>query len=63
MALSPCGNLPPVGASAPTGNDPWVKRFVIIAAACLVLSAGLFLTYYFLLANGISSLSALARGR
>jgi type VI secretion system protein ImpK len=63
IAISPNGLLPPAGASAPTGNDPWVKRFVILAAACLVLTIGLYATYYFLLSNGISSLAALARGR
>jgi type VI secretion system protein ImpK len=63
LAFSPNGMLPPAGASAPTGNDPWVKRFATIAAVCLVLTAGLFGTYYYLLSNGISSLSSLARGR
>jgi type VI secretion system protein ImpK len=63
VALSPNGMLPATGASAPTGSDPWVKRFAIMAVACLVLTAGLFGTYYFLLSNGIDSLSSLARGR
>jgi type VI secretion system protein ImpK len=63
IAISPNGALPPAGASAPAGNDPWVKRFVIIAAACLGLTAILYGTYYYLLSNGISSLAALARGR
>jgi len=63
IAISLNGMLPPPGEQAPAGNDPWVKRFVIIAAACLVLTLGLFGTYYFLLSNGISSLASLARGR
>jgi type VI secretion system protein ImpK len=63
LAISLNGMLPPAGEQAPAGNDPWVKRFVIIAAACLVLTIGLFGTYYFLLSNGISSLASLARGR
>jgi type VI secretion system protein ImpK len=62
-AISPTGMLPPAGAAAPSGNDPWVKRFAIIAVACLVITAGLFGTYYYLLSNGISSLSELAKGR
>jgi amino acid transporter len=55
--------LPPAGASAPSGNDPWVKRFMIIAISCVVITLGLFGTYYYLLSNGISSLASLARGR
>ena len=55
--------LPPAGATAPTGNDPWVKRFAIIAGVSLLLTAGLYGTYYYLLSNGISSLASLARGR
>lgn len=62
-AISPFGMLPPPGASAPSGNDPWVKRFMIIAISCVVITLGLFGTYYYLLSNGISSLAALARGR
>lgn len=63
IAISPHAALPAAGTSAPTGNDPWVKRFVILAVACLGLTAILFGTYYYLLSNGISSLAALARGR
>jgi type VI secretion system protein ImpK len=63
VALSPYGMLPPPGAKAPTGNDPWVKRMMIFAIVSLVLTAGLFGTYYYLLSNGISSLASLARGR
>ena len=63
LALSPNGMLPARGSSAPVGNDPWVKRFLIAAAACLALTAGLYVTYHLLLSNGISSLSSLARGR
>ncbi|MBL8240928.1 MAG: DotU family type IV/VI secretion system protein [Bryobacterales bacterium] len=63
IALSPNGMLPPAGAAAPTGNDPWVKRFAIIAGVCVALTAGLFGVYYYLLSNGISALAALARGR
>ncbi|MBI2690259.1 MAG: DotU family type IV/VI secretion system protein [Acidobacteria bacterium] len=63
VAISPCGMLPPAGATSPTGNDPWVKRVAIIAIACLLLTAGLFGTYYYMLSNGISSLASLARGR
>ena len=55
--------LPLSGASAPTGTDPWVKRFAIMAAVSLALTAGLYWTYYYLLSNGIASLSSLARGR
>ncbi len=63
IAISPFGMLPPPGASAPSGNDPWVKRFMIIAISCVVITLGLFGTYYYLLSNGISSLASLARGR
>ncbi|MFN0101741.1 MAG: DotU family type IV/VI secretion system protein [Bryobacteraceae bacterium] len=60
VALSPNGTLPPAGASAPSGNDPWVKRYAILAAACVLLTAGLFGTYYFLLSNGVASLASMA---
>lgn len=63
IAISPNGMLPALGPIDATGNDPWVKRFAIMAAVCLVLTAGLYVTYYYLLSNGISSLSWLARGR
>ena len=63
IAISPFGMLPPAGASAPSGNDPWVKRFMIIAISCIVITLGLLATYYYLLSNGISSLASLARGR
>ena len=63
IAISPFGMLPPPGASAPSGNDPWVKRFMIIAISCVVITLGLFGTYYYLLSNGISSLASLVRGR
>ena len=63
IAISPNGMLPAPGPIDATGNDPWVKRFAIMAAVCLVLTAGLYVTYYYLLSNGIGSLSSLARGR
>jgi hypothetical protein len=55
--------LPPAGATAATGNDPWVKRFAIMAGVSIVLTAGLYGAYYYMLSNGISSLATLARGR
>lgn len=63
VALSPNAMLPPTGAAAPAGNDPWVKRVMILAIACVLLTAILYGTYYYLLSNGISSLASLARGR
>lgn len=62
-AISPAGVLPPAGAAAPSGNDPWVKRFAIMAVSCLVLMAVLYGVYYYLLSNGVSSLATMARGR
>lgn len=63
IAISLHGNLPPAGAAAPSGNDPWVKRFVIIAISCVVIMAACYGIYYYFLSNGISSLATLARGR
>jgi type VI secretion system protein ImpK len=63
IMISPHGNLPPAGVIAATGADPWVKRFLILAILCVLLTAGLFGTYYFLLNNGVASLAALAKGR
>ena len=58
--LSPFGMLPPAGVAEPAGRDPWVKRFAIIAGCCALVAAGAYGIYYYLLANGVSSLAALA---
>lgn len=61
--LSPAGHLPPAGLAGPAGRDPWVKRFAIIAGCMGFVALAAYGIYYYLLANGVSSLAALASGK
>jgi type VI secretion system protein ImpK len=47
--------------AAPRSHDPWVRRWVVIAAACLVLALALFGGFRMALNSGISDLRVAAQ--
>ncbi|HWQ53728.1 MAG TPA: DotU family type IV/VI secretion system protein [Bryobacteraceae bacterium] len=60
--LSPCWQIPP--EQARVYRDAWVKRFAMVAVACLVLAVAMFFTYKIALGSGVSDLQAVAaRGK
>ncbi len=58
--LSPVWALPTNENVSKGGNDPWVKRLMYGAIACLVLSLVLFGIYKIILGSGVDSLEQIA---
>lgn len=62
-ALSPYW-APPAGAAAPAGPDPWLRRLVIAASACVLLALLLFAGFKLSLGSGVSDIqTAVAENR
>jgi type VI secretion system protein ImpK len=54
-ALSPSW-APQGGVSAAVRGDPWLRRLIVAAAACIVLALLLFVTFKITLSSGVSGL-------
>jgi type VI protein secretion system component VasF len=57
--LSPRWRIPPEAVQV-SGKDPMLRRFLIGAVACLVLTLVLFTIYKIVLRSGISTLQTVA---
>lgn len=53
----------PPSEAAPNPGDPWVKRLLIAAVVCVVLTVILFITFKVSLGSGASDLGTIAQGK
>jgi type VI secretion system protein ImpK len=58
--LAPAWRLPSGDPVRITGGDPWVRRLIIAASACFALVLILFITFYFALGSGVTTLQTIA---
>lgn len=60
--LAPMWTLPPDAPQASAG-DPWVRRLIFAAIACLILAIALFTIYKFGLGSGVDRMQSIAKAR